>query len=198
MKGIRWILAGMLLLSAGSAQAAVANLTVDVPKTAYIEWLTASADNMTSVNGDNTFAFDPYVGGAITQLTNPAVKPIYIGVMCNSLAGYDLTFSAGAGATGTTGLMVQPGAANITYTAALSRVGGTFTGGTTASETLDLTGGSASGSTVHVAEADLPMAIGSPNVWQLDLSLPVISTVADGLIQSGTYTGGITATISLK
>jgi hypothetical protein len=42
------------------------------------------------------------------------------------------------------------------------------------------------------------MAIGSPNVWQLDLSLPVISTVADGLIQSGTYTGGITATISLK
>ena len=42
------------------------------------------------------------------------------------------------------------------------------------------------------------MTAAAPNVWQITFSLPVINTVADGLIMSGTYTGGVTATVALK
>lgn len=192
-------LTGAAILFASPVEAAVGNLTVDVPKTAYIEWLTASSDAMTSVDGDNTFAFDPYVGGAVTQLTQPADKVSYLGVMCNSLAGYTISLTAnGAGATATTGQLTIAGGTPIVYTASLSQVGATFTAGTTASTSLDLTGGTASGGTVHTAEADLPLEAASPNVWQLSFSLPAISTVADGLIMSGTYSGGVTATVALK
>jgi hypothetical protein len=189
----------MLTLYTTQSQAAVGNLTVDVPKTAYVEWLSASSDAMTSVDGGNAFAFDPYIGGAMTQLTQPADKVAYLGVMCNSLAGYTITLTAnGAGATATTGRMTIAGGQPVTYTAALAQVGASFSGGTTASTSLDLTGGGISGGTVHAAEADLPMAAASPNVWQLTLSLPTISSVADGLIMSGTYSGGVTATVALK
>ena len=179
--------------------AALGDLTVDVPKTAYIEWLTTSADTMTNVDGPNSYAFDPYVGGAITQLTQPADKDMFIAVMSNSLAGYNLSLTAtNAGATATTGTLEQAGSAPITYTAGLTKVAASFTAGTVAAPSLDLTGATVSGTSSHTAEADLPMAAASPNVWQLAMSLPVISTVADGLIMSGSYTGGVTATIALK
>ena len=178
---------------------AVGNLTVDVQKTAYIEWLTNSSDAMTSVDGDNSAAFDAYVGGAVTQLTQPADKATYLGVMCNSLAGYDVTLTAlNAGATASTGAMTIAGGTALTYTATLAKEAATFTAGTTASTSLDLTGATVSATTVHTAEADLPMAAASPNVWKLTYSLPTVSSVADGLIMSGTYSGGVTATIALK
>lgn len=199
-KAMYSITAGLALFCSSSAlEAALGDLTVDVPKTAYIEWLTNPTDAMTSVDGDNTAAFAAYVGGAITQLTQPADKDVYVGVMCNSLAGYDLTLTASnAGATATTGAMTIAGGTAVTYTATLAKEAASFTAGTTASTSLDLTGATVSGTTVHTAEADLPMAAASPNVWKLTLSLPVISSVSDGLIMSGTYAGGVTATIALK
>jgi len=192
-------LAALLVVVGLQLTAAVNDLTVFVPKTAYIEWLSASGDAMTSVDGDNSAAFDDYVGGAVTQLTQPADKVTYLGVMCNSLAGYQITFAAsGGGATAATGRMTIAGGTPITYTGTLAKVAGSFTAGTTASTSLDLTGATVSGDTAHTAEADLPMTAAAPNVWELTLSLPVISSVADGLIMSGSYTGGITATIALK
>ncbi|MCB1135124.1 MAG: hypothetical protein KDK78_02545 [Chlamydiia bacterium] len=195
----RTLAVGAFLCLSNQAYAAVANLSVDVPKTAYLQWLSSSSDSMTSEDGDGTFAMDPYVGGAVTQLTQPSDKTAYLGVMCNSLAGYNLTLTAsGSGVTTTTGKLSTAGGTPITFTASLSQVGASFSGGTTANTALDLTGATASGDTVHTAEADLPMTAAAPNVWQLTFSLPAISSVADGLIMSGTYTGGVTATISLK
>jgi hypothetical protein len=154
---------------------------------------------MTSVDGDNSEAFSAYVGGAVTQLTQPADKDTFLGIMCNSLAGYDVTLTAlNTGATASTAAMTIAGGTDLTYTAALTKVGASFTAGTTASASLDLTGATASATSVHTAEADLPMAAASPNVWQLSFSLPLISSVSDGLIMSGTYSGGVTATIALK
>jgi len=188
-----------LIMFAGTQlYAAVEDLSVTVPKTAYVEWLTNSTDAMTSVNGDNSASFADYVGGASTQLTTPANKDVFIGVMCNALTGYNLSLNAGAGATVTTGKMTLAGATDLVFTGALAKVASSFTGGTTTGVNLDLTAATVSGDTVHTAEADLPMAAASPNVWKLTLSLPTISTVADGLIMSGTYTGSITATIALK
>ncbi|MCB1135123.1 MAG: hypothetical protein KDK78_02540 [Chlamydiia bacterium] len=197
MKKILVGLVGLLVGIAASGQAAVANLTVDVPKTAYIEWLTASSDTMASVDGDNTYTIDAYLGGAVTQLTSPADKICYLGVMCNALTGYEVTLTGSGTTTGSTAQLTQAGATPITFTAALAQVGASFSGGTSTGGTLDLTGGSVSASTTHTAEADLPMAAASPNVWQITVSLPSITTVADGLIMSGTYTGSITATIAL-
>lgn len=197
-----WILRALVAIGILSpihkSYSAVADLTVDVPKTAYIEWIATAATAMSSVDGDGSYAFDPYVGGAVTQLTSPAAKNIFLGVMCNSLAGYDVTLNAGAGATATTGRMTIAGGTPIDFTGTLTKEAGTFTAGATAAPSLDLTGGSVSATSVFAAEADLPMAAASPNVWRLSLALPVISTVADGLIMSGTYTGQVTATIALK
>lgn len=177
---------------------AVDSLSVVVPKTAYIQWLANSSDAMTAVNGDGTAAFADYTGGASVLLTKPADKDLYIGVMCNSLAGYRVTLNGGTGATATTARMTMVGATPITYTAAMSKVASTFTAGTTASTSIDLTGAGASADTAHVAEADLPLAANAPNVWKVTLSLPTITGVSSGLIMSGTYSGGITATVALK
>lgn len=189
----------LILLASAQGFAAVGSLTVDVPKTAYIQWLPTAATAMTSVDGDNTAAFANYVGGAVTQLTQPANKDVFLGVMCNSLAGYDLTLTANnSGSTTTTGEMTITGGTNLTYTATLAKEASSFSSGTTASTSLDLTGATVSGTTVHTAEADLPMTAASPNVWKVTLALPTISSVSDGLIMSGTYSGGITATVALK
>ena len=94
--------------------------------------------------------------------------------------------------------MTVPGGTSLTYTATLAKEASSFTAGTTASASLDMTGALVSGTSVHTAEADLPMAAASPNVWKLTYNLPVISSVSDGLIMSGTYSGGVTATIALK
>ncbi len=197
MNRVLFSLLGMLFALATTSHAAVASLSVDVPKTAYIEWLSASSDTMASVDGDATYAFDPYIGGAVTQLTSPAAKSVFIGVMCNALTGYEVTLTGSGTPTASTGQMTQAGASPIAFTATLSTVGASFSGGTSTGGALDLTGATVSASTTHTAEADLPMAAASPNVWQIDLALPTISTVADGLIMSGTYTGSITATIAL-
>ena len=191
-------LTAVMMLAGTQLFAAVGDLSVIVPKTAYVEWLTNSTDAMTSVNGDNSASFADYVGGASTQLTQPANKDTYIGVMCNALTGYNLTLNGGAGATATTGKLTLAGATDLVFTATLVKEASTFTAGTTAGIALDLTGATVSGDTVHTAEADLPLTAASPNVWKLTYSLPTISSVADGLIMSGTYSGGVTATIALK
>jgi len=192
-------LAAVTLFVGSTLYSALNDITVDVPKTAYIEWLTASTDAMTSVDGDNSAAFDAYVGGAVTQLTQPADKDTYLGVMCNSLAGYNVTLTASnAGATATTAVMTIAGGTSLTYTCTLAKEASTFTAGTTASTSLDLTGSGVSGTTSHTAEADLPLTAAAPNVWKLTYSLPTVSSVADGLIMSGTYSGGVTATVALK
>jgi hypothetical protein len=189
--------AGVLIT--GQVHGALGDITVVVPKTAYIEWIATAGTTMTNVDGPGTYAFTAYVGGAVTQLTQPADEDMFLGVMCNSLAGYDVTLTASnAGATATTGVMTIAGGTSLTYTGTLAKEAATFTAGTTASTSLDLTGATVSGTSVHTAEADLPLAAASPNVWKLTMSLPVISTVADGLIMSGTYAGGVTATIALK
>lgn len=189
----------LALFATTQAFAAVGNLSVVVPKTAYIQWLTASTDAMTAVNGDNSASFADYTGGAATLLTKPADKDTYIGVMCNSLAGYRVTLTAAnAGATATTGKMTISGGTALTYTAALTKVTASFTAGTTAATSLDLTGTGASCDTSHVAEADLPLTAAAPNVWKLTFSLPTTTGVSSGLIMSGTYSGGVTATVALK
>ena len=134
----------------------------------------------------------------MTQLTQPANKSVYIGLMSNSLAGYNVTLTGANSPTATTAQMTLAGAANLTYTCTLTKENATFTGGTTASASLDLTGGTVSATSVHTAEADLPLADNDPNVWNLTFALPTISTVADGLIMSGTYTGSVTATVAMK
>lgn len=188
-----------VMLTAARLTGATLTLTVDVPKTAYIQWLNNSTDAMTNVNGDNTVAMNPYVGGAMTQLTQPANKTTYLGIMCNALTGYDVTMTAlNTGATASTGRLVITGGAPLTYTATLAKVAASFTAGATAAPSLDLTGASVSATAVFAASTDLPMLAVSPNVWQMTFSLPVISSVADGLIMAGTYTGGVTATVALK
>ncbi len=188
----------LLILGASQIHAAALTLTVDVPKTAYIQWLATAGATMTSVDGDITEAFAAYTGGAMTQLAQPANKSVYIGLMSNSLAGYDLTLTGANTPTATTAQMTIAGGTNLTYTCTLATEAGSFTGGTTASDSLDLTGGTVSGTTVHTAEADLPMTDSAPNVWNLTFSLPTVSAVSDGLIMSGTYTGSVTATVAMK
>ena len=137
MTKIYRIFLAFLFFACPSLHAAIGNLTVVVPKTAYLEFLTNSTDAMTSVNGDNTFAIDPYVGGAVTQMTSPVLKDIYLGVMCNSLAGYDLTLTASnAGATASTGAMTVAGGTAITYNTTLTKIASSFTAGTIASTSL--------------------------------------------------------------
>lgn len=188
----------LLLLTQAQIEAAGLTLTVDVPKTAYVQWITNSSDPVTAVNGDLSNPLSPYTGGAMTQLTSPSAQGVYLAIMCNSLAGYDITLTGANATDATTANMTQAGSTAIAYTCTLAKVAGTFTGGTVASTAVDLTGATASGTTTHAAEADLPMDSSSPNVWDLGFSLPVINTVADGLIMSGTYTGSVTATITLK
>lgn len=196
----RFFAVGLFLTVAfvgNTLSAAVQDLTVDVPKTAYIEWLTASGDTMTSVDGNNTAAFDPYVGGAVTQLTQPANKDAFIGVMCNALTGYTLSLTGTGTTTATTGQMTLAGATPIVYTGSIAQVAGSFAVGATVATNIDLTGATPSATVTFAAESDLPLAAASPNVFTVTASLPTVSTVADGLIMSGTYAGGYTATVAL-
>ncbi len=195
--GKAWMLFLLTFIS-GRTHAAGLTLTVDVPKTAYLQWITNTSDPITNIDGDLPDAFSPYTGGAMSQLTNPATQAVYLGVMSNSLAGYEINFVGANSPTTTSAQMTQAGAGNITYTCALTQVPASFSAGTTASTSLDLTGGTMSASTSHVAESDLPMNNASPNVWDIGFSLPAITSIADGLIMSGTYTGAVTATITMK
>lgn len=185
------------MLSFMGLNGAVMDLTVDVPKTAYVEWLTNSGDTMTAVDGDNTVAYDPYVGGALTQLTSPAVKTTYLGIMCNALTGYQITLTGTGTTTATTGQMTLAGASPIDYTAGIGQVAGTFALGATVSMNINMTGATPSATVTFAAESDLPMTAAAPNVFSFSNTLPVIATVADGLIMSGTYSGGYTVTVSL-
>lgn len=185
-------------LVGSSAFAGQQDLSVIVPKTAYIEWLSTSGSAMASVNGNNSASFSDYSGGAVTQLTQPSNKVVYLGVMCNSLAGYDLTLTAvGSNATATTGELSQSGATPITYTTTLAQAGG-IASGATVNLSLNLVGSTQSIRTSYATEADLPLTAAAPNVFSLTTALPAISSVADGLIMSGTYTGGYIATVVLR
>lgn len=189
----------LMWLTCSSVSAAVGDMTASVPKVAYLQWLTDSADPMTEVNGDATDSFVPYVGGPVTQLQTPVNKKAYLGVMCNSLSGYEIILTANnAGATASGGNMVTAGGQPLSFTITLSKVTASITAGTTVSLALDLTGATPSISTVHAAESDLPMTAATPNVFEFDWGLPTISTVSDGLIMAGTYVGGVSATVVLK
>ena len=123
MKVFRLALAALATMVMGTQVIQGAGLTLDVsvPKTAYIQWFETAA-NMDNVDGSDTASFDPYTGGAATQLTNPAPKAVVFQVMCNSPTGYNVDFqSAGATATNT-GLMTHQvhGTQTVSYTAAIA------------------------------------------------------------------------------
>lgn len=191
-------MAATIVLCASTAEAAVQTLDTTVPATIYIEWMANNSDPMTSVDGDYATGFDNYLGGALTQLVSPANKEAFIGIMCNNLPGYELTFTASSAASATTGSLTLAGATDLTYTATLTEVAGSFSAGTTRTNALDLTGATVSGDVVFGVEADMPMTAAAPNRYKLTLALPSISTVSDGLIMAGAYTGSITATVALK
>lgn len=189
----------LLALSCSSAYGALGDITASVPKVAYLDWLLTPTDAMTEVDGDNNDTFVNYVGGPMTQLVQPVNKKSYLGVMCNSLAGYDIILTANnAGATAGGGNMVTAGGQPLGFNITLTAVPASVTAGTTVSISLDLTGGTASITTAHTVEGDLPMDANSPNVFEFDWGLPVITTIADGLIMAGTYVGGVSATVVLK
>jgi hypothetical protein len=154
---------------------------------------------MTDVDGDGNKAFNPFDGGPSILLRQSPPIDFFIGVMCNSLSGYEITLTTGSGTTTTTtGELTSGGGSKMTYSATLSKVNGTFAAGAVASANLDLTGSTASASAVFGSTADLPLEAASPNVWQLAASLPLINSVSDGLMMAGTYSGIITASVSLK
>lgn len=177
--------------------AAVEDLTVDVPKTSYIEWIANPSDPVTQVNGDLNVSFDPFVGGPITQLVTPVMKTTYLAIMCNALTGYQITLTGTGTTTTTSGEMALAGAASLDYTTNFTTVAGTFAAGATVSINVDMTGATPSASVTFASESDLPMAAASPNVFSFSNTLPTISTVADGLIMAGTYSGGYTVVVSL-
>lgn len=189
----------LLLVTEAALDGAISDLSTSDPPTLYIQWLNSSASPMTDANGDLSTAANPFTGGAMVQLTHPVPKDVFLGVMINRLSGYDVTLTAGGGgATATTGRMTVTGGSPMTYTCSLTKVAGSFKGGTVADPSLDLTGSSKSATAVFVADADLPLQTTAPNYWRLTFTFPSFNTVADGLIFSGTYTGTITATAVIK
>ncbi len=193
-----WALA--ILLGFGcQAQCAISDLLVADPATVYIQWLNTSSSPMTEADGDLSTSAVPFSGGAMVQLSNPVPKECYLGLMINRISGYDVTLTASnSGATATTAHMTVTGGADMVYSCSLAKIPSTFKGGTVAADSLDLTGGAKSATAVFVAEPDLPLATTEPNIWRLTFTFPNISSVSDGLILSGTYTGGITATVVIK
>lgn len=198
----RWKTIGITiirLLSAAQVHGAVSDLSYPGAPAVYVQWLDSTGATMSETDGSNTYDFDPYLGGGMTQLSRPADKVVYIGVMCNQLAGYDLTLTAdNGGATASTARLTTPGATPLTYSGVLTKYTPSFTAGTTAVASLDLTGVGISATAVFAGPSDLPLQAANPNVWVLTLSLPVVSSVADGLIMAGSYSGQITATVSLQ
>ncbi|MBB65831.1 MAG: hypothetical protein CMO81_12300 [Waddliaceae bacterium] len=166
------------------------DLTYPGPATVCIQWFdTPSA--MDQADGDASTSFNDYGGGAATQLTSPGAVDMYLEVMCNRLEGYDVIITAlNSGASSTQGNLDNSGQ-TITYTANLSVYSGM--NGATPSLNLDLTGSSSSISVVFT-ELQLPLIINTPNIYRLRVSVPNISSVSDGLIVSGNYSGGFNAT----
>jgi len=178
---------------------ALSDLLVTDPATVYIQWLEQATDPITEADGSNAMSFNSYIGGAATQLSSPSAKELFIGVMCNRIAGYTITLTASnSGATATTAKMTIPGGSHLSYTANLSKVSGSFAAGSNTNMSLDLTGASVSASANFASNDDLPLTTIAPNVWKITTSLPSIDDVTGGLIPSGTYQGGITAVISLQ
>ncbi|MBB65836.1 MAG: hypothetical protein CMO81_12325 [Waddliaceae bacterium] len=175
-----------------------AGLTLDVtvPKTAYIQWF-ETASNMDNVDGAASVNFDPYTGGAATQLTNPAPKPVVFQIMCNSPTGYNVDFqSAGATATNT-GVMTHTvhGSQTVSFTAAIATT--TVVGATTPTLAISLDGAANDIQSGAMAVGDLPLLDTAPHVYTVTSTLPTISAVADDLLVEGTYQSSITATVAL-
>lgn len=189
----------VLLLLLPCCLLGITDISLGDPPTFYIQWLDSISTPMDSADGDNSYSLDPYLGGAATQLLSPMPYDIYIGAMCNQKSGYEIFLQAnGGGATITTGKLFKSGATSITYTASLTKVASTFSSGAVASTNIDLTGSTPSCEAVFDKNNDVPRKIADANVYHLSLSLPQITSVTDGLIMEGTYSGSITATISAK
>lgn len=177
---------------------ALNNLSTGDPPTAYIQWLDSPSEAMSNPDGGSSMAFSPYMGGATTLLSAPPSKDFYLGVMCNRLNGYTVSLTAMNEASSTTAKMTSSSGRVMTYTCSLSRVSGTFAAGATTTISLDLTGNTPSATASFATTGDLPLTTQAPNVWRLSATLPSVSGVNDGLIVAGSYSGGVTATISVR
>lgn len=177
----------------------LADLNFGDPPTAYLQWLSSPSDVMTEANGSSSVAIDPYVGGAVSQLSQPPDQVLYLGVMCNRRDGYHVYFTAqNSGATASTAKMTLPGGSDLTYTVSVSTEAATFSSGAFPSSNVNLTGATPTASCNFQNNSHVPRKTDERNVWRVTVQLPVIASVSDGLIMEGTYSGGFTATATMQ
>jgi len=78
---------------------ATGTFTFEIPKTAYVGWIKSPTGSMMGTGRSDTLHFEK--DGRLSEATQ---EEFYLGVMCNSLAGYDLILMANnPGATAQTG-----------------------------------------------------------------------------------------------
>lgn len=163
-----------------SLMAVQQQVSVQVPKTAYVQWLPVASAEMSQAA--DTVAHFEFTGQMKEQ-------NLYLGIMCNSLNGYEVIFvaegavdAASADARGSDG-------STIVYSGKLDAEGWSLRGAVPATS-LDFTGAQPSIRVTFPTAEALPLMPYQRNVFKLTL------TTKDAVPQ-GPYYGRITAIVRL-
>lgn len=170
-----------LILILNSLCAAEGNLSVHVPKTAYIQWLSGPSEAMTK-SGDSEIKF------SLSPLAKRS-QELYLGVMCNSLNGYNISFIAAHAKGAKSAEARSLSGKSIGYLVDLRPVNSSILG--SAKTCLDLRGQVPSLSVSFTNENQLPMDAHRANVWRL------LAKLKEKDLSLDEYYASITVVISL-
>lgn len=171
-----------LCFSLHSLFAANSYLSVQIPKTGYIQWFKSSQTTMNSPAETSI---------SLHFHKHKDTEELFLAIMCNSLSGYEITFIATDALGPDSATAISSNNSTIEYTASLVEENGSFKSGTIRNTQLDLTGSRSSVQVWFQTPSSLPMEAHRPNVFKL-------ITQPSTKLQSGTiYIGGITAILHL-
>lgn len=154
-----------------------------VPKTAYIQWLQSPGQSMSQAQDSHIqFSLSPWREDS---------RDLYLGVMCNSLTGYRISFTASEATGPTTADALSVTGNRIPYSVELRPMASTFKSPKSQSTTLNLQGSTPSLSVSFASSGDLPLRPEQRNIWRLTAKLLTHA------IDMDEYYAGITVIISL-
>jgi hypothetical protein len=164
-------------------------INYNIPKVGYIQWLAAPKDAITDTF-DNTIVFK-FSGEKEQNDASAVTQDLFLGMICNSLDGYQISFFASSPINSQTAYATSDNGQSITYQATLEELPGTFHNQSKRAINFDLLGLKNSVTVSFLNEESLPLSYLKPNVLKMTL------TVLDAEIYPEDYMGSITAIMSL-
>lgn len=175
------------------AAAASAEFSFSIGEVAYLQWLNKPYDRIGALSDEDVAEFPRYMNVLSHEA---AVQEIYLGVVCNSLNGYQIQIQAADALNKQSAEALAENGTTVRYHMELEALPNTIQDGARTETQLDITGLQDSVHTSFSEPAGLPLSFREPHVFRLSARLlPDLSKRTPEYIDY--YVGIVTATVYL-